>query len=312
MGGIGIVNNPLARRNRLVPATARRLRALLDGEGEVADAVTRDELSRAILRFKSSAVDLVAINGGDGTGHYVLSALAEAYGAEPFPTVALLRGGAMNTVADSQKLRGTPEHLLKALLDRRRAGAPVRTVERDLLAIEVDGGPARHGFLFGTGVMVVFLDAYYRTGHPSAATAAALLVRAVASALLGGRFAQELTDREMLRVSADGEEWPDDPYLTVAAGAVPEIGFGFSPFFRCDEQPGFFHAVGITGSTFQVATSLPRIWFGRPWKRTLAVDAVARDLQVDGPVRFAVDGDLYEARRSVRVRTGPVVRLAVP
>jgi diacylglycerol kinase (ATP) len=309
MGGIGIVNNPLARRNRLVPATARRLRALVDGEGEVADAVTRDELDRAIDRFKASAVDLVGINGGDGTGHYVFSALAEAYGDDPLPTVALLRGGAMNTVADANKLRGTPEHLLKALLERRRAGAPLRTIERDLLAV---GERTTHGFLFGTGTIVVFLDAYYRTERPSAFSAAALLGRGVLSALFGGRFAQELTAREALRVSSDGEEWPDEPFLTVAAGAVPEIGFGFAPFFRCDEQPGFFHAVGVTGSTLQLATNLPRIWFGRPWKRTLAVDAVTRDLLLDGAVRFAVDGELYEAHREVRVSTGPVVRLAVP
>jgi len=312
MGGIGIVNNPMARRNRLVPATARRLRTLLDGEGEVADAVTEDELARAIERFKARAVEVVGINGGDGTGHFVLSALARAYGPSPLPTVALLRGGAMNTVADANKLRGTPEHLLKALLERRRAGLPLRTLERDLLAVETDGERVSYGFLFGTGTIVVFLDAYYRTGHPAAATAALLLLRAVVSALGGGRFAQELTARESLRVSADGEEWPDEPFLTVAAGAVPEIGFGFAPFFRCDEQPGFFHAVGVTGSTLQLATSLPRIWFGRPWKRTLALDAVTRDLRVEGPVRFAVDGDLYEARRSVRVRTGPVVRLALP
>jgi len=70
--------------------------------------------------------------------------------------------------------------------------------------------------------------------------------------------------------------------------------------------------VGVTGSTVQVAAHLPQIWLGRPWKRTLAVDAVARDLTVEGPVRFTVDGDLYTARESVRVRTGPPVRIIVP
>jgi hypothetical protein len=118
--------------------------------------------------------------------------------------------------------------------------------------------------------------------------------------------------RETLRVTADGDDWPDLPFLSVLAGAVPEIGFGFTPFGRCDEQPGFFHAVGVTGSTLQVAAHLPRIWLGRPWKRGLAVDAVIRDLRVEGPVRYTVDGDLYAARERVRVATGPPVRLLVP
>jgi hypothetical protein len=39
---------------------------------------------------------------------------------------------------------------------------------------------------------------------------------------------------------------------------------------------------------------------------------VTRDLVIDGPVRFTVDGDLYEAREAVRVRTGPPVRVVLP
>jgi hypothetical protein len=242
----------------------------------------------------------------------VLTAFARAYGAAPLPAVALLRGGAMNTVADAHQLRGSPESILKTLLERRRSGQPWRTVERDLLAVEADGAAPQFGFLFGTGAVVTFLEAYYGTGHPSPATAAALLVRAVASALVGGRFAATLTVRDPMRVSADGEDWPDGPYLSVLAGAIPEIGFGFTPFSRCDEQPGFFHAVGVTGSALQVAARLPQIWAGRPWRRTLAVDAVTRELCLDGQLRFTVDGDLAQAEREVRVRTGPPIRLVMP
>jgi hypothetical protein len=218
----------------------------------------------------------------------------------------------MNTVADAHDVHGTPESIVKALLETRRAGAPLRCVERDLLSVTADDAPPRLGFLFGTGAVVAFLDAFYATRHATRATAAGLVVRAVASALVGGKLAQALTARERLRVSSDGEEWPDAAFLTVMAGAVPEIGFGCRPFSRCDEQPGFFHAVGVTGSTFQVALHLPRIWSGRPWKRSLGVDAVTRDLLVEGPVRFTIDGDLYEAREHVRVRTGPPVRVVLP
>jgi diacylglycerol kinase (ATP) len=314
MAGIGIVSNPRSRRNRRSPEIGGRLRALVDGEGEVVDASTHAELARAVERFKDRGIDLLGVNGGDGTGHVVLSAFAEAYGATPLPALALLRGGAMNTVADAHKVRGSPEAILKTILERRRTGAVLRTVERDLLSVQAAGMPPRLGFLFGTGAVVAFLEAYYRTGYASPATAALLLVRAVGSALVAGHFAAQLTARETLRVTADGEEWPDESYLAVLAGAVPELGFGFTPFSRCDEQPGFFHAVGVTGSTLQVASHLPRIWLGRPWKRQLALDAVTRDLVLDGPagVRFTIDGDLYETAGAVRVRTGPPVRLVVP
>jgi diacylglycerol kinase family enzyme len=313
MGGIGIVNNPRSRRNRQRPGIARRLREQLDGEGEVVDASTPEELERAVERFRAARVDTVGVNGGDGTGHYVLTAFARAWREEPLPPILLLRGGAMNTVAHGHGIHGGPERILRHVLARRRQGFPPRTVSRDLLRVCADGGEPRYGFIFGTGAIVAFLEAYYATGHPSPATAALLLARGIGSALVGGRFAESLKRREPLRVASDGDEWPDGRYLTLAAATTPDIGFGFRAFQRCGEQPGFFHAVGVTGSVTQLALAIPRLRRGAPWRRRLAQDEVARELVVEGErPRFTIDGDLYRAERSVRIETGPPVELVVP
>ncbi len=313
MAGIGIVNNPRSRRNIRHPETARRLRRLLDGEGEVADASTPEELERVVERFRRSGVEVLGVNGGDGTGHKVLTAFAEAYRGAPLPRLALLRGGAMNIVACAHGLRGPPEKALRPIVERYRHGLPYRVVERDLLRVTADGGVPLYGFLFGTGCVVTFLDAYYEAENPSAGRAALLLARAAGSAVAGGPFAESLTRRDPARVVADGEEWPAETFLSVIAGAIPEMGFGFKPFARCEEQPGFFHAVGITGSAVQVVLALPRIWLGRPWRRRLALDSVAREVVIETtvPLRFTVDGDLYRAEREVRVATGPGVGIIV-
>ena len=270
MGGIGIVNNPRARRNQRDPEIARHLRNVLDSDGELVDASTPDELERAVERFRAARIDVLGVNGGDGTGHCVLSAFARAYGRDPLPRLLLLRGGAMNTVARAHAIRGSPERILRRVLARLRVSLPLRTVERDLLRVEADAGPARFGFIFGTGVVVRFLDAYYRSRRPSPATAAALLFRAAASAVANGRFAASLVQRERLRIATDGDEWPDASYLTLVAASVPEIGLGFRVFARCDEQPGFFHAVGVHGAPLQVVRALPRLRRGRPWRRCIA------------------------------------------
>ncbi len=311
MAGIGIVNNPRSRRNRRRPGTAGRLRAILRGDGEVLDASTPDELGRAVERLRAARVDLLGIHGGDGTAHYVLTAFARASGGEPLPPVALLPGGSMNTVARAAGIRGTPEAMLERIVARRRAGLPQPAVERDLLAVEPDGGPALNGFLFGTGCVVAFLEAYYARPGPSPAWAALLAVRAVLSALVGGRLARSLSRREPVEVLADGEPWPKGDYLAVLAGSSPELGLGFRPFARCDEQPGFFHAVGVTGSAYRVALAAPRIRLGLPWRRRVAMDAVARELVLEprDPIRFTVDGDLYRAERRLRLSTGPSLRL---
>jgi diacylglycerol kinase family enzyme len=313
MGGIGIVNNPRSRRNLRHPGAARRLRDQLGDDGEVADAATPDELERVVERFRTAGVDVVGVNGGDGTGHFVLTALARAYRDAPLPRLLLLRGGAMNTVAHGHGIGGRPERILREVLIRRRHGFPLRTTQRDLLRVAADGGEARYGFIFGTGAIVAFLEAYYGTGRPSPATAAALVARGIVSALVGGPFAAALTRRARVRVVTDGDEWEDGSFLAVAAGSTPEAGFGFQAFHRCGEQPGFFHAVGVTGTVGQLARSLPRLRRGRPWRRRVAQDEVARVLVLegDGP-RYTVDGDLYPARSSVRVETGPAVEIVLP
>lgn len=307
------MNNPRARRNQRRPGIAARLRARLDGDGEVLDASTPEELDVAVRRFQAAEIDLLGVNGGDGTGHVVLTAFARACRDRPLPRLLLLRGGAMNTVAHGHGIGGTPDAILKAVLEQRRRGIPLRTVERDLLRIQADDKPARYGFIFGTGAVVTFLEAFYRTGDPSPRAALGLVARAVGSALRGGPFALSLMRRERLRIETDGEEWPDGSYLALLAGTTPDIGLGFKAFQRCDEQPGFFHAVGITAPLLPLALSLPRIRAGRPWRRRHALDEVARELVLtcERP-RYTVDGDLYQADGRVTVSTGPGVEIVVP
>jgi diacylglycerol kinase family enzyme len=309
MAGIGIVSNPRSWRNRRHPETADRLRRILGDAGELRQAETPEALGEALAAFRRAGIDALAVNGGDGTLHRVVTALEASWGA-PWPGLFPLRGGAMNTVATAHRLTGHPEWALGRFLQLRRTGSPATAVERDLLRVEAEGLTPGLGFLFGTGLAVSFLEAWYATGHPTAATALLLLLRAAGSAALGGRLARRLTRPDSLRASADGEEWPADVFLSVIAGAIPEIGFRLAPLARCGEQPGFFHAVGVTGSAAQLALRIPAVWLGRPWRRPLAVDAVARELTLEAPgLRFTIDGDLYQSRGPVRVSVGPLAQV---
>jgi len=308
MGGIGIVNNPRSARNRRHPETRDRLARLLGPDGEVRDAATPEALGAALDAFRAAGIDTLAISGGDGTNHVVLTAAVRAWGDRPLPRLLPLRGGTMNTLASNHDVGGSPERILHEVLEARRAGRPVPLVERDLLRVEADGAEARYGFLFGTGAAVTFLERYYATGRPSPLMAWVLVGRGALSAIWGGRLAQALTVRQPLRVEADGEEWPDASYLAVVAGTIPSLGLGFRALSRCAEQPGSFHAVGVHGSLAQVARLLPRVHRGAPWRRRAALDAVAREVVLEGDgTPFMVDGDLYPAARRLRLSTGPGV-----
>src|SRR4029077_4419067 len=140
--------------------------------------------------FRKVEIDVLAISGGDGTNHVTLTGFLDVYSGAVMPRVALLRGGTMNTVANSVGVgHGRPEGLLARLVreDAKRGAVELENVERYVMRVAPrQGGKNDFGFLFGTGVMRGFLAEYYRGGQPSPLAALTTLARAVGSALVGG------------------------------------------------------------------------------------------------------------------------------
>jgi len=75
--------------------------------------------------FRHLDIDVLGISGGDGTNHVTITGFLDVYGSEqggggttptPLPQIAFLRGGTMNTVANSVGIQhGKPEGLLSRL-----------------------------------------------------------------------------------------------------------------------------------------------------------------------------------------------------
>ena len=145
MSGIGVVLNPKSRRNLRDPGAALRLSRRLGDHGVLRTAGSVEELYRIAEDFRRVDIDVLAISGGDGTGHVTLTGFLNVYGGHTMPHVALLRGGTMNTVANSVGVRrGKPEGLLGRLIHAyaQRAIAPLAGVERHVMHVKpLDGGP---------------------------------------------------------------------------------------------------------------------------------------------------------------------------
>jgi diacylglycerol kinase family enzyme len=325
MSGIGVVLNPKSRHNLRDPGAATRLARRLGEQGVVREARSIDELYRIAEDFRRHEVDVLAISGGDGTNTVTLSGFIDVYGGAPIPDVALLRGGTMNTVANSVGVRqGHPEGLLSRLLLAygRRAAMPLRSAERYTMRvtpIEQDRRRSQFGFLFGTGVVHGFLAEYYAAGDTSPLVAAGTLLRGAASAFVGGPMIRRMAAPFRGSVTlADGSTWPERDYLAVAAGTIGHIGLDFKPFYRWDEgvpQGGAFHVLGIHASPVSFVAELGRIHRGRPMSAGKAYDAVSNGMVVrsaDGSVRYMVDGDLHVSRGAIEVGIGPRVRLVLP
>jgi diacylglycerol kinase family enzyme len=328
VAGIGVVLNPKSRRNLNDPAAATRLARRLGDQGVVREARSIDELYRIAEDFRRAEIDVLAISGGDGTNHVTLTGFLDVYAGETIPRVALLRGGTMNTVANSVGVgRGKPEGLLGRLVRdyALRANGPLSDVERRVMRIApVDGGRASYGFLFGTGVVHGFLAEYYRHGETTPLVAAETLGRAVASAVVGGETIRRIARPFRGSVAIDDHDnhahrgstatWPTRDYLAVAAGTIAHIGLNFKPFHRYAERPDAFHVLGIHSSPLSFVRELPRIHRGKAMRPGKTFEALSGRMMVesaDGTVRYMIDGDLHEHVGPVTVSIGPRVRLVV-
>jgi diacylglycerol kinase family enzyme len=311
MSGIGLVINPRAGANRRDPTTAARLARRLGDRGVVAMPRSLDELTRAAEDFRRQKIDVLGIAGGDGTNYVTLTQFHGVYGADPLPTVAFLRGGTMNTVANSLGLpRGRPEGLLDRLVRRYLDTPRLSVVEQRTM--NIDG---KLGFLWGTGVISTYLEEYYATGEPSPWTAAKTLARGISSALLNGPMIQRMTRPVEVEVElADGERWPMQPYLCVGAGTIPDIGLGFKPYYLAGRRAGTFHIQGITCSPMGFIVDLPRIHRAYPMKDGKAIDRLTQKAVVrsrSSTIPYMIDGDLLEHQGAeITIQLGPVVRIA--
>lgn len=299
---VAVFASPRSGANRRRPARLRALEDVARRTGAVVHATsTVEELEAAMQSLAAEPPDVLAINGGDGSVHRVLTAAVQVF--PTLPTLALLPGGTMDIAARSTGWLGRGADGLERVM----AGG-LTTTDRSLLTI--DGRWA--GFLFGNGLIARFLEVYEEVPDPTAIRAAQILARGAASAVVGGPFATRLTRRWTGEVEVDGEILPADDWLAVAAGTVEQIGLGFRPFRHA--EAGVMHAVGLGCPVGSFARELPRVYRKRPLEEAGNVERKARRLVLrsDEPASFMVDGDFHRGSRELVVEIGQTVSLLVP
>lgn len=309
MAGIGIVTNPNSRRNRRFPEQMRRLGYIL-GNDDVYELTNQpQDIGRVAEEFKKNEIDVLALNGGDGTNHVTLTSFIEVYGETPLPKIAFLRGGTMNTISNAVGVQGSPGKILLNLVERYYTGQDFDLTERNLLKV-TDSGEIRYGFIFGCGVVANFLEMYYEGPNPRPASAAGLVAKTVASAAINGPTLKRVFKPINLAMNLDGDEVPMTPYNALGASTIEQIGLGFRPFRLCEERPDAFHLFSNNDAPMKVAWDLWRLRVGLPG-HTFDDHVVHRaELSCDESFAYTIDGDMHVAKVApLVIETGPRINI---
>lgn len=309
MSGIAVISNPHSRGNRKNPVISEEIRAILGADGMVLETASIAEIDGVVEQCLRQNVDIIAINGGDGTLHSCISRIAPMYAeaGRELPLVALLRGGTMNTIAKGMKtISGTPLSIISRVADKYRRGERFFVAERH--ALDINDGQEL-GFLFGIGLPANFLDAYYEGKTTGPAKGAYVLGRLVMSTMIWGPYARKVFHRVPAFVAAGGGESPYENYTAIMAATVTEIGLGFSLFSRTLERENNFLVIAAAISPISYVAQLGSIYTGAPLKGAVFEKTTNEALiELRSDTSYMIDGDVKRGIQKFRLRAGPKVK----
>lgn len=180
---VGVIYNPRSHHNK-----GQDLDSDPTPQVFVASPGDREQLPGALKRFAMRGIDLLVINGGDGTVRDVLTAGADVFG-EDWPTIAVLPKGKTNAL--TVDLSAPKEWTLQGAIDAYREGG---RVERRPLVIRPTGdaklAQPLYGFIMGAGVFTHAIQAgqdAHRLGAFNALAVGLTTVWSLLQTLLGRR-----------------------------------------------------------------------------------------------------------------------------
>ena len=305
---MAVLTNPRARRNRRNPRRIESLRAILGDLGDVFAPDGFDALQEVLQVLRQQEVQLLVVDGGDGTLHRVLTGVCHAWGDAPWPQFAILRSGTMNIVAASIGARGRPDQALRRLVHALREGHSLDKTRR--WALRVDD---RLGFIFGNGIVARYLEVHYEGGG-SPLNAARLLGLGALSALVGGPLSRRLTRPWHGELVLDGASYGRRDWTAVAIGTVEQIGLGFRPFPDVATHPGKAQVVQVGAGVGTLAMDLHNILLGRHLQRPGNRTTLANTIELHGRdgLDYMLDGDFYRGAPTVVITTERPVEFVLP
>lgn len=298
---VALLNNLRAGRSG---AQVSRMLSCLGEHPEVIHVETESAgaLPDALFSIANHDVDLLIVNGGDGTLQHTLSEILANEVFERIPMIAPLRGGRTNMVALDLGAHRNPVTGLRSVLEAVQSGTlSQRIVERPVLRVEFDRGRrVEYGMFFGAGMIHRAISLTHRlfpTGRSQGVFGAGIV-----TATLIARAAKSSWDDvirpDKLQILVDGEMVPQGEFLLVIASSLERLFLKMNPFWGTER--GGVRLTAIASGARDLKTAVAGILRGRPAPHVnpgqgyTSRNAECAELTLD--CGFTLDGEIYPER----------------
>ncbi len=295
---IGVLNNLRAGRRR---PDAARVAELLRGRPDVLQVETEraHELGPALAELERREIDVLVLNGGDGTVQCALSALLRDPNRVRLPAVAPLRGGRTNSTSTDLGADRDPARGLARLLEAADAGQlGSLAVARAVLRVRSSRrGADEYGMFFGAGLIYRAIGLVHRVfppGRSQGLIGAGLVTGALVSKVVFRPTSGILTP-DKCQVRVDGRDVSDAELYLLISTTLERLFLRMNPFWG--SGPGGVRLTALASRAQWMALAAPGILAGRPprWltpeRGYLSARLERAELRIS--CGFTVDGELF-------------------
>lgn len=309
---IGLISNPNSGHNRDQFA---RVEALIARQPAIQHVVTRcpADIAPALEALSRRQVEVLAINGGDGTSAAILGRMLEQRLFAKPPLIALLPGGTANMNAGDVGIRGRLIPAVRRFCSwcEDPQNTQDRVVERPLLRVHA-GGVSHYGMFLGAGAVMQGTEYTHRKIHARGLRDEFSLALGTARTIWGvlrddPRFNQAVSIS--LRLD-DAVESATHDTLILAVSTLHRLFFGMRPFWGTG--PGRLRMTLLEQHCTRFLRTFISIVRGRPNQNAVPhsgytshnLDAI--HLSMDGGLNL--DGEIIQARGAVSIDTTESLR----
>jgi hypothetical protein len=293
---IGVLINPLSGGNL---RGLEEIRRLIDDYPQVihCDVQTPHDVLAALRDFARREVELLAVNGGDGTVQAVLTGL---YNHQPFehqPLLAVLQSGTTSMTARDVGFTGSRIRSLKKLFKWAFTGeSPPRVVERPVLQVQAPGHQTRYGMFFGTAGIYQGIQYFHRNvstrGLRGEIGPGLTIIRFLWSA---ARRRSDFIPAVPITVALDDQPPQQLDALVVLVSSLERLFLGLYPYWGSESGP--LHYTAVRARPHRLLRALPSILRGRRGPYGTPENGFhshnAHEIRLNLDHGFTLDGQLY-------------------
>jgi hypothetical protein len=304
-----MLNNPLSGGNRNGLQKIRKAVAAAHPQVFQREVQTPADVVETLADFAQKEVNILVVNGGDGTVQATLTTVFHKNFFEAMPMLAVLRSaGTTSMIAGDIGLKGPRESALQRLFSwARTKDASAVVMQRSVLRVQI---PAEkepvYGMFFGAAAIYQATHFCFQKIHTKGVRgelgAGVALARFLWAVVLRDR---KVVSSEPIITRLDHKSVQQQKYLLVLITTLQRLFLGLRPYWGSEPKPLHYTAVGSRPRFF--LRSLPSLMRGRQGRYVKPDNGYIShnidEVQLTLKSGFNLDGELYTPDNTL----GPVV-----